>query len=98
MTKQTKNKIVTVMAILLLSVAVFLTILLFIGDDGAESETKTQAAPTTVTTTVPSTEYTGSVTQEAETENSIATSAEAKYLWDYGPGSYSYGKTAEQDG
>ena len=98
MTKQTKNKIVTVTAILLLAVAVFLTILLFTSDDGAESETKTQAAPTTVTTTVPLTEYTGSLIQEPETENTIATSAEVKYLWDYGPGSYNSGKTAEQDG
>ena len=98
MTKQTKNKVVTVIAILLLAVAAFLTVQLFIGDDstGTESENQTQVPLTTVTTTVPATEQTDPVTQENETEGYDVTSAELKYLWDYGPGNYNSGKTSEQ--
>ncbi len=93
MTKQTKNKIVTVVAILLLAVAVFLTVQLFIGDDSTEPET--QAAQTTVATAVPETEYSESETQGDETEEMSETSASVKYLWDYGPGK-SGAKAADQ--
>lgn len=90
MTKQIQNKIVTVVAILLLAIAVFLTVQLFIGDDSEEPET--QAVQTTVTTAVPSTEYTEAETQDDETEEVSETSAPIRYLWDYGPGN----KTADQ--
>ena len=93
MTKQTKNKIVTVAAILLLAVAVLLTIQLFVDDDNKEPETQT--VPITVANTMPATEYNEPVTQKDESEETSETSASVKYLWDYGPGK-SGAKTAEQ--
>lgn len=93
MTKQTKNKIVTVAAILLLAVAVLLTVQLFVGDDTKEPET--QETQMTVAITVPVTEYTEPESQDSETEDASATSDSVKYLWDYGPGK-SGAKTAEQ--
>ena len=93
MTKQMKNKIVTVAAILLLAVAVVLTVQLFIGEDKTEPETQT--VPITVANTMPATEYNEPVTQKDESEETSETSASVKYLWDYGPGK-SGAKTAEQ--
>lgn len=93
MTKQTKNKIVTVAAILLLAVAVLLTVQLFIGEDKTEPETQT--VPITVANTMSATEYNEPESQDSETEDASATSASVKYLWDYGPGK-SGAKTAEQ--
>ena len=93
MTKQMKNKIVTVAAILLLAVAVLLTVQLIVGDDNKEPET--QIAQTKAATTVTATEYTEAEPQDSEPEDVSDTTASVKYLWDYGPGK-SGAKTAEQ--
>ncbi len=80
MTKQTKNKIVTVVAILLLAVAIFLTIQLIIGEDGEASETEAFSLSETepITTAV----------NQPETESTATkVTASAKYLWEYGPDS-----------
>lgn len=74
MTKTVKNRIVTVLALLLLAVAVFLVIQLIMGDEGLllggdKAEITTQET----VTTVPPSRY-----------DHAAADVDSKYLWEYG--------------
>lgn len=73
MTKQIRNKVVTVIAVLLMAVAAFLTVLLFVIDDEPDKKSDTKTSATYAA-------------EEHETSDSPSTTfAPAKYLWEYGP-------------
>ena len=75
MTKRTKNRIVTVAALLLIAVAFFLAVQLTLGNEGlfADKPEETQAQTVQEENTQPVTEY--------ETADS---DVDSKYLWEYG--------------
>ena len=84
MTKQKKNKAVTVVAVFLMALAAFLTVMLFVVDDGSDKESDTK--PSVVVDSA----------EESETDYSHSTTfAPAKYLWEYGPGDSKYEKPSE---
>lgn len=82
MTKQTRNKTVTVVAVLLMAVAVFLTVMLLVsyGESDKKSDTKASTA---------------AVEESATDESVSATFAPAKYLWEYGPDSSKFEKPSK---
>ena len=83
MTGQKRNKVVTAVAVLLMALAVFLTVMLFVGDGDDEKSSTKKAADIAVTaeTSTESDEYT--------------TTAPAKYLWEYGHDNEKFEKPSE---
>jgi len=74
MTKQKRNKVIAAVAVLLIAVAGFLTVMLFVADSVSDkkSDSKTSTAV--------------AAGEENKTSDSQpTTSAPAKYLWEYGP-------------
>ena len=85
MTKRTKNRIVTLVALSLIAVAVFLAVQLMLGNEGmfADKPEETYTQPTTVFS-VPET--------ESETADS---DIDSKYLWEYGGQKISHEQPSE---
>ncbi len=75
MTRRTKNRIVTVAALLLIAVAVFLAVQLMLGNEGMFASTPEETQTQEETTAVPVTDNETTVS---------ASDVDSKFLWEYG--------------